>query len=59
MRKSRFTEAQIIGLIKAHKEGLPIADVTAEAETRLFFDMGQCHHVRPLSAAGGAAEESA
>ncbi len=27
MRKSRFSEAQIIGMIKEHEAGLPIAEV--------------------------------
>ena len=27
MRKSRFTEAKIIGMIKEHEAGLPIAEV--------------------------------
>lgn len=30
MRKSRFAEAQIIGMIKEHEAGLPIAEVCRE-----------------------------
>ena len=32
--------------------------ITAEAETRLLFDMRQRDQIRPLSAAGGSAAES-
>ena len=32
--------------------------IAAQAETRLFFDVHQRHHIRPLSAAGRAGAEA-